>query len=183
MPAQAGIQNWVPACAGTSGLRAPIRMSNSQASSPVFFAAPGTPSSLPPSPYGFGGLSSLPSGEPEGMERRAAQPSVQRLAASACLAIGTLATRRSIAAISVPGAVTSGRGRGPPGPPIRAAFAALRPRRVQPTEERSPIVGTDGDPRPPGSGVTSPARRRRSLPRPRLRLMRTPSEWGGSSGI
>jgi hypothetical protein len=103
-----------------------------------------------------------PSGEPEGMERRAAQPSVL----TPC-GVGVpcdrhaLATRRSTATISVPGAVTSGRGRGPPGPPIRAAFAALRPCRVQPTEERSPIVGTDGDPRPPGSGVTSPARRRR----------------------
>jgi hypothetical protein len=36
MPAQAGIQNWVPAFAGTSG-------SNGHARSPVFFAAPGTP--------------------------------------------------------------------------------------------------------------------------------------------
>ena len=40
MPAQAGIQNWVPAFAATSG-------SNGHARSPVFLAAPGTPSSHP----------------------------------------------------------------------------------------------------------------------------------------
>ena len=53
------------------------------------------------------------------------------------LAAGTLCEGRSPSgaprvAISVPGAVASGRGRGPPGPPIRQAFARLRPRRVQP---------------------------------------------------
>ena len=43
---------------------------------------------------------------------------------------------------------------------IRAAFAALHPRRVQPFKA-APIVRADGHPRPPGSGVTSAARRRR----------------------
>ena len=73
-----------------------------------------------------------------------AQPSVRRLAAWRPLR-RTLATRRSTAAISVPGAVTSGRGRSPAGLPIRAAFAALRPRRVQPFK----AVPRSGDGRRP----------------------------------
>src|SRR5260221_3020858 len=63
----------------------------------------------------------------EGMERRAAQPAVQRLAALTCLATGTFATRRSTCGFSVHRDRASGRGHR-----IQAAFAALHPRRVQP---------------------------------------------------
>jgi len=93
------------------------------------------------------------------------------LAALHCRERGRLSALHS--GFSVPGAVTSGRGRGPAGPPIRQAFARLRPRRVQPVKaaprsrggRRPLVVGADGGPRPPGSGVTSPARRRRIPPR------------------
>jgi hypothetical protein len=84
-----------------------------------------------------------------------------RLAASSFEGCGRLsALHRSF---SVPGTVASGRR---PGRllahPIRQAFARLRPHRVQPTEGQSLIVETDGDPRPPGSEVTSLARGRRT---------------------
>src|ERR1019366_4559018 len=63
---------------------------------------------------------------------------------------------------SVPGAVISGRGReGFPLPDpagFRPPSSAPRPA----TEGRSPIVGTDGDPRPPGAAVTSRRSRRRT---------------------
>jgi len=85
------------------------------------------------------------------------------------------ASRRSIVAISVPGAVASGRGRGPRGPPIRQAFARLRPRRVQPTEGQSPVVGTDGDPGPPECEVTSLARGRHHFSRFSSVLQERPS--------
>src|SRR5664280_3929590 len=74
-----------------------------------------------------------PSTNAEGMERRKAHPFNSRLAACASLAKDArpAALHRGF---SVPGAVTSERGwEGSPSP-IRAAFAALRPRRVQPSK-------------------------------------------------
>src|SRR5260221_6602180 len=61
------------------------------------------------------------------MERRAAQPAVQRLAALTCLWRGTFATRRPPCGFSVRRGRASGRGYG-----IQAACAALHPRLVQP---------------------------------------------------
>ena len=104
-----------------------------------------------------------------------------RLTACAPLAKGA---RRSALhrGFSVPGAVTSGRGPGRlSANPIRAAFAALRPRRVQPTEGQSPVVGTDGDPGPPECEVTSLARGRRTwlhrLDVPRRRPQPSQAVW------
>ena len=127
------------------------------AAAPEFLAAPGRPSSSPPSRV----QAFLPSNKSRGRsaERRILQH--PRLPARAPVATGA---RRSALhrGFSVPGAVASGRGREGSPSLIRAAFAALRPRRVQPTEGRSPVVGTDGDPGPPECEVTSLARGRRT---------------------
>ena len=110
--------------------RADAHRSNCQtanASPPVFFAAPGTPSFSPRVTRGFRNAL-RPS--PEGMERRAAQPSAYALRR----ARPAKARRRSALhrGFSVPGTVASGCGRGTRVPPIRPAFASLRPHRVQP---------------------------------------------------
>jgi hypothetical protein len=69
------VKRWIPACAGMSGVRCAarivtlIQISNSQAKSPVFFAAPGTPSSrFVPRKQGVRG--SRPPQTSEGMARR-----------------------------------------------------------------------------------------------------------------
>src|SRR5674476_268324 len=58
-----------------------------------------------------------------GMERRVARPSVLTPGGVGAPCAGALATRRSMAAISVPGAVTSGRGREGCALPDPGAFA------------------------------------------------------------
>jgi len=101
-----------------------------------------------------------PSTNAEGMERREAHPFNSRLAACASLAKDArpAALHRGF---SVPGAALPGAdGRAPPSP-IRAAFAALHPRRVQPSKA-VPHSGDGRRPEASGSGVTSPARRRRT---------------------
>ena len=75
------------------------------------------------------------------------------------------AFRRFTAAISDPGTVTFSAGWVDTPPRDRTAFTALPPAPNQPTEGQPLLVGTDGDPWPPGGGVTSPARGRRIPPR------------------
>jgi hypothetical protein len=58
---------------------------------------------------------------------------------------------------------------------IRQAFAAFV-RTASSHLRQTLVVGPDGYPGPPECGGTNPARRRRSPSRPRLRLMRTPSD-------
>lgn len=60
------------------------------------------------------------------------------------------AARRSIAAVSRPGTVTSGDGREPFGRPDPGRFPHRSSVPVQPTEGRLLVVGADGDPRRPG---------------------------------
>ena len=102
-----------------------------------------------------------PSTNAEGMERRKAHPFNSRLAACASLAKdarpaalhrGDFCPRDHASAGGRAGIPRSRSGQLSP-PFIRAASSHQR----QPL-----IVGTDSDPRPPGSGVTSPARRRRT---------------------
>jgi len=95
-------------------------------------------------------------------KRRTSLPSCRALASE-----NAGASRRSIAAISVPGAVASGRGpRRLLAHPIRRAFARLRPRRVQPTEGQPHVVGADGCPGPPGRMRARHPRGRRISSRP-----------------
>src|SRR5450830_888299 len=122
-----GRQGGVPAGAGTSGLYAPIQLSNSQASPPVFQkGARARPCYLSGAGYaitspGLRRALLLPPATAEGMERRVAQPLVQRLAVSARFA---KRARHSAPhrGFSVPGAVTSGRGRGPSRAPDPGSF-------------------------------------------------------------
>ena len=66
-------------------------------------------------------------------------------------------------AISVPGAVLPGADRALGPPPDPASFR--QPFHTASSHQRqSPVVETDGDPRPPECGVTSPARRRHASP-------------------
>jgi hypothetical protein len=129
-----------------------------------------------------------PRNEPEGMERREAQPSADALDKPA----RPCANLPGGAAPGLPGARLAALHRGDLGLRDRVfrdsdgrlstgPIAELSPRSscpVQPIEGRPLIVGADGDPRPPGSGVTSPARRRRtplrrpSVPRRRPRRAR-----------
>ena len=114
------------------------------------------------------GLVPLPVGQ-RGMERRAAQPSVQRLAALPRLARARIATRRSIAAFLSPA------------PCFREAQrrqTSLRPGRLPPpvvapasSHRRQPVlVPADDWPRPPGPAVTSRSGGRRILLRLQDRL-------------
>jgi hypothetical protein len=111
-----------------------IQLSNSQRSAAPILCGAGY-AVLRFFPPATGGRGSRPPTNAEGMERRMAHqssvlPHILRCA-GAC--------RRSIAAIFVPGAVTSGRGPGRlSANPIRAAFAALRLRRVQPLKAAPP---------------------------------------------
>ena len=113
-----------------------------------------------------------------GTARQGAHP--VRLFTQACGPRG--ASRRAVSAISVPGAVTSGRKRSPRGPPIGAASAALRLRRVQPLKAgpRSGAGRLAGASR--ARGLRSRARGRR--PEPHERCNRFASPHGvGRSGI
>jgi hypothetical protein len=174
MPAKAGIQNWVPACAGTSGsgglnfqtarLRyASARQAN--APPPVFFAAPGRPSSLPHSR----GFFFSPQAKPEEVEHRVAH---QSSVLPRSLLENAGASRRSTAAISDPRVRVSWcpfrfLRFGPQRQFASSACRALaRPKLcgtvpVQRAPRGGVLVPPDRVPRPPGSGVTSPARRRR----------------------
>jgi len=85
------------------------------------------------------------------------------------------ASRRAVSAISVPGAVASGRKRSPPGPPIRAASAALRLRRVQPLKA-GPRSGAGRLARASRArGLRSHARGRRPEPHEPEQPVRVPS--------
>ena len=114
-------------------------------------------------------ISGKPDMRARGMERRVAQPSVLTPGGVGAPCAGALATRRSMTAISVPGAVTSGRGREGSPPPsgqlsppfVRAASSQLR---------QSPVVGTDGDPGPPECVLAKHARGRRTCPTSRTPL-------------
>jgi hypothetical protein len=61
---------------------------------------------------------------------------------------------------------TSGRGRAGMPRPLSGQLSPPFIRAASSHSRQSPIVGTDGDPGPPGSGVTSPARGRRVSSRP-----------------
>ena len=102
-----------------------------------------------------------PLGQAEGMERRDGA-SIQSALGEAR---ARLARRARPAALHRGDFCPRGRasGRGGAGVP-RPLSGQLSPpfiRAASSHSRQSPIVGTDGDPRPPGSGVTSPARRRR----------------------
>ena len=146
-----------------------IKFSNSQAPAPVFFTGAGYavfpprcagPFLVPPKNRGGG----APLGA-AGILRAA--PSFRKVRAPLGAPPGqACAVRAYLPAISVPGAVTSGRGRGPAGPPIRQAFARLRPRRVQPVKAaprsrggRRPEAsrGRGYEPRPQAPHPTPPA--------------------------
>jgi len=106
---------------------------------------------------GFGGQALAPRQKPEGVARRPAQPSL--MCAHRC---------RRAAPFGAPWRLFCPRDRSFRAR-TRAAFGSTRSGRLSPAFVRaasspfgqSLIVGTDGDPRPPGDGVTSPARRRR----------------------
>jgi len=96
-----------------------------------------------------------------GMERREAHPFNSRLAACASLA-------KDARPVALHRGDFCPRGRN-----FRARTGGLRPprsgqlsppfvRAASSHSRQSPLVGTDGDPGPPGDGVTSPARRRRT---------------------
>ena len=110
----------------------------------------------------------LPFGQ-RGMERRAAQPSVQRLAALPRLARARIAPRRSIAAFLSPAPCFRGAQR---------RQTSLRPGRLPPpvvapasSHRRQPVlVPADDWPRPPGPAVTSRSGGRRILLRLQDRL-------------
>ena len=135
-----------------------IKQPSGHASSPVFFAAPGRPSSF-----------LRPGKMPRewSAERRTslsvAASSVARMRAplgapprQACAVWAYLC-----GVLEVPGTVASGRG---PGRLLaRPDPAGFRPpsSAPRPAHEGQPlVVGADGDPGPPGCGVTSPARGR-----------------------
>ena len=168
----------------------PWRSDRGRRATAPLFAARGAPSSFPAvrgavlSPLGKIRGNGAPSGAP-----------VFRFAASLFRNAG--ASRRSMAAFSLRRrAALSAQllGRAVrlfrrPAPTGRQAFRADHRQRAP---RGRPVVATGiavciaqtaltclrVPPAPPECGVTSPARRRRILPRPRLRLMRTPSETG-----
>ena len=80
------------------------------------------------------------------------------------------------AAISVPGAVLPGVGQGIY-PFCRPAFAKPSSTPASSHSRQPVIVPADGDPRPPGAGVTSPGSRRRTHPASAVSC-RTPLAWG-----
>ena len=86
------------------------------------------------------GLAPLPFSQRR-MERRAAQPSVQRLAALPRLARARIATRRSIGGFSVPGAVLPWGATQANQPATGAASAARRRPSVQPSKAAGPSAG------------------------------------------
>ena len=83
-----------------------------------------------------------------------------------------------LAAIYVPGAVASGRVRGPPGLPSAGRLSPAFAPAASSHSRQIPVVGPDGYPGPPEGGVTSPARRRRVPLRPRCVSGRRPSMSG-----
>jgi hypothetical protein len=156
-----------------------MRRTNSQRSAAPVLCGAGD-AVFPPSPFGgqaffppatgAGGVD--PRQDAEGMERRAAHHRSAPGEARARLGQTRSPRGAPSAAISVPGAVASGRDAGAPfwGSLIRAASAALRSRARPALKGQPVLVPADGWPGPPGSGVTSPARGRRTLLRLRLRL-------------
>jgi hypothetical protein len=159
MPAKAGIQNWVPAFAGTSG-------SNGHALSPVFLAAPGTPSSLPR--CGGAYLSPPPKSEGNGA------PGGATISPDAWWRQRALRRRARHSALH--GGDFRPRGRN-----FRARTGGLRPPRsgqlsppfvhaASSHQRQSPVVGTDGDPGPPECVLARHARGRRACPTSRMPL-------------
>ena len=140
----------------------PIQISNSQAPSPVFFAAPGPPSCQLGSPRGSGapGNAGCLRGTPGG---RRSRPT--RLARRVASVDGGAPPGAPLRRFLAPGLCFRARKDRCSPALIRAPFAALHPRRVQPFKA-VPLLGTVGDPRPPGAAVTSRDSRRCS----RLRL-------------
>jgi len=65
------------------------------------------------------------------MERHVAHPTIRAWRSAGTLGEGC-APRGAPSRLFCPRGRASGRRRGPSGPPFRAAFATLRPRRVQP---------------------------------------------------
>ena len=160
IPAQAGIQYWVPAFAGTNGFcrfasinRGPgsgartcaprcardtsprtrhlmACLEGSCGHTPSFSRRACRARALPGGPRFNGGPGGV---DPRKMRggRRAEEAQPVRLCTRVFSDLRG-ASRRAVAAISVPGAVLPGADGARAGPPIRAAFAALRPRRVQP---------------------------------------------------
>ena len=141
------------------------------ATAPIFCGA-GAPSSSPPSrgqaadPRNMRESYFRISGKPDmrGVERRKAQPQSPALRRGA-----PLREARRLPALHCgdfsPRGCASGRGRGPPGPPIRQAFARLRPRRVQPSKA-APRSG-DGQ-RPEASRVRGYEPRPQAPPLPHV---------------
>ncbi len=112
---------------------------------------------------------------PEGMERRAAQPSVHPTCGGA--RFGESASPFGAPSrLFCPRDRASGCATEDSSPSLSGKLSLAFTRTSSSHQRQTPIVGPDGYPGPPGGGVTSPARRRRHLPRPRLRLMRTPSD-------
>ena len=125
-----------------------------------------------------------------GMERRVAQPSVltpRKQVYAVCATCPRLWRRRALRRRARHSALHGGdfcpRGRN-----FRARTGGLRPprsgqlsppfvRAASSHQRQSPIVGTDGDPGPPGDGVTSPARRRGAS---RCRACPTSAPFSGS---
>ena len=87
-----------------------------------------------------------------------------------------VAFRRSTRGISVPGAVLPGVGQGI-SPFCRPAFAKPSSTPASSHSRQPVIVPADGDPRPPGAGVTRPGSRRRTHPASAVSC-RTPLAWG-----
>ena len=86
------------------------------------------------------------------------------------------ASRRSTSGFSVPGTVLPGVGQGIY-PFCRPAFAKPSSTPASSHSRQPVIVPADGDPRPPGAGVTSPGSRRRTHPASAVSC-RTPLAWG-----
>ena len=121
-----------------------IQLSNSQAPAPVFFTGAGY--AVVPSP--LSGALFVPLEKSRGWSavRRCRYPSCRTLLRKVRAPLGAppgqaCAVRAYLPAISVPGAVTSGRGRGPSRAPDPAGFPRLRPRRVQPVKAAPRIRG------------------------------------------
>jgi len=173
IPAKARIQNaarknWIPAYAGMSGICCTVIPPLTDS----LFKQPSQGSAARILCRGPGqarlGLAPLPFSQ-RGMERRAAQPSVQRLAALPRLARARIATRRSIAAFLSPAPCFRGAQR---------RQTSLRPGWLPPpvvtpssSHRRQPVlVPADDWPRPPGPAVTSRSGGRRILLRLQDRL-------------
>jgi hypothetical protein len=149
-------------------IRFPIKLSNSQ-------RAPGLP-----------GSRQIKLRHPYSLRRRVRRNFSRLAPGTACATLqsrGDEAPRGASIQLTPCGVRVLGEGRAPRGAPrrlfcprgrnFRARTGGLRPprsgqlsppfvRAASSHQRQSPIVGTDGDPRPPGDGVTSPARRRRT---------------------